>query len=140
MANKRNIVKKRKFVGALLETGNPRQAALQAGYKRPNTGYDLLDDQDVQAQIRRELEKAGLGTARLMEEIRKGLESGKLGSHHEYLGIALKLHGHLQKSEPFTSITSANLYNIVIAARRERGLEPPEPEPGAPAADHEKTQ
>ena len=112
----------KKFAKTLLATGSPAIAAEASGYCA-GYGGRLVEIPEIKKEIVKVLEKAGLGTERLVEEIKKGLENGNLASHEKYLEMALKVHGFLKNNSDLVQVqTQNNLYQIIIQARMERGL------------------
>lgn len=91
-------VKKCKFVTAVLEGKSSKDAAIAAGYARTRaevTGSELMHHPDIQATIRLELERRGLGPMRVLDELEAGLGAQRYGSHDAYLGKLMRLWGLL---------------------------------------------
>lgn len=78
-------IKQRKFLKYYLELGNVTQAALKAGYKQGQSGFENLEKPLVALAFQELLDKEGLSDKALLEAMKRGLEATKFISCNIYV-------------------------------------------------------
>ncbi len=112
LKDRRFTFKENRFIRFYIESGNASDAALKAGYKQRQSGYENLTKPYIQESFKHIADQVGITDEAIAKLLKAGLEADTGNEvkdfliRHKYIDTILRLKGYLTKGKKSKSMGS----------------------------------